>query len=225
MDTVKWTALLSVIVQCITGLIESRGLFFNVKSEDLIVKDILAMELIVQAIELAFYAYLVYLIFYSKLQSNITSHRYFDWFITTPIMLIGFIAFFKYLKNPSRNIRLFESIQEEYDTIWKILTANAGMLGLGLASELSMIDKNAGVALGFLPFTYVFKILYSEYAQFTPLSVTLYYVIFVVWGLYGVSAVLPFGAKNSMYNILDLFAKNFYGMFLFVFLYLKRSTA
>jgi bacteriorhodopsin len=225
METVKSTALLSVTLQCITGLIESNGLFFKVKKEDVIVKDILAMELFVQAIELVFYLHLVYLIFYSKLHGNITSHRYLDWFITTPIMLISFISFFKYLKNPNRNIRLFESIEEEYGNISKLILANATMLGIGLASELSIIDKNIGVAVGFLPFTYIFKILYSEYAKFTTLSMMLYYFIFLVWGLYGVSAVLPFGPKNSMYNILDLFAKNFYGLFLFAFLYFRQSKA
>lgn len=225
MDTVKSTALLSVTLQFITGLIESTGLFFQVKKEDLIVKDILAMELFVQAIEFVFYLYLVYLIFYSKLHSNITSHRYLDWFITTPIMLVSFVSFFKYLKDPNRNIRLNESIQEEYANIWKLVIANASMLGLGLASELSIIDKNVGVTIGFLPFAYIFKILYSEYARFTTLSMMLYYFIFIVWGMYGIGAVLPFGPKNSMYNILDLFAKNFYGLFLFVFLYFKQSKA
>jgi hypothetical protein len=225
MDSVKFTAILSATVQFITGLIESGGLLFEVRSEDLIVKDILAMELIVQAIELGFYLYLVYLILSNKLHRDITSHRYLDWFITTPIMLIGFISFFKYLKNPNRNIRLFESIQEEYSNIWKIVVANASMLGLGLASELSIINKNVGVTVGFLPFAYIFKILYSEYAKFTTLSLVLYYCIFIIWGLYGVGALLPFGPKNSMYNILDLFSKNVYGMFLFVFLYFRRSMA
>ena len=120
---------------------------------------------------------------------------------------------------------MFESIEEEYGNISKLILANATMLGIGLASELSIIDKNIGVAVGFLPFTYIFKILYSEYAKFTTLSMMLYYFIFLVWGLYGVSAVLPFGPKNSMYNILDLFAKNFYGLFLFVFLYFRQSKA
>lgn len=225
METVKFTAILSAILQFVTGLIESRGLFFHVRKQDLIVKDILAMELFVQMIEFMFYLYLVYLILSNGLHHSITSHRYIDWFITTPIMLISFITFFKYLKDPNRNIRLFESIQEEYSNIWKLIIANASMLGLGLASELSVINKNLGITLGFLPFTYIFKILYSEYAKFTSLSMIVYYLIFLIWGAYGVSAILPFDSKNSMYNILDLFAKNFYGLFLFGFLYFKQSKA
>jgi bacteriorhodopsin len=225
MDNVKFTALLSLTVQLITGVVEATGLLFEVKSEDLIVKDILTMELLVQCIEFIFYLYLVYLIFLNKLHRNVTSHRYLDWFITTPVMLIGFITLFKYLKNPSRNIRLFESIQEEYANILKIITANATMLGLGLASELSLINKDIGVTIGFLPFAYIFNLLYSEYAKFTTLSLGLYFFILIIWGGYGVAAFLPFSSKNSMYNILDLFAKNFYGLFLFVFLYLKQSKA
>jgi bacteriorhodopsin len=222
MDNVKFTVLLSVILQFITSVIEATGLFFEVPSKDLIIKDILTMELLVQSIEFVFYLYLVYLIFSNKLHRNITSHRYLDWFITTPVMLIGFIILFKYLRDPNRNIRLFESIQEESSNILKIIAANATMLGFGLASELSFIDTNLGVTLGFIPFTYIFNLLYSEYAKFTSLSLTFYYFIFIVWGAYGVSALLPFASKNSMYNILDLFSKNVYGLLLFTLLYFKQ---
>jgi bacteriorhodopsin len=40
--------------------------------------------------------------------------------------------------------------------------------------------------------------------------------MFVVWSLYGVAAVFDFTTKNISYNILDLFAKNFYGLFLYI---------
>jgi bacteriorhodopsin len=32
--------------------------------------------------------------------------------------------------------------------------------------------------------------------------------------LYGIVAVLPYKIKNMCYNILDLFSKNFFGIFL-----------
>jgi len=34
------------------------------------------------------------------------------------------------------------------------------------------------------------------------------------WSLYGVAAVFPNIAKNSMYNLLDIVSKNFYSVFL-----------
>ena len=42
----------------------------------------------------------------------------------------------------------------------------------------------------------------------------LFWYFFFFWSLYGVVAVLPYYVKNSFYNILDLFAKNFFGIFL-----------
>jgi bacteriorhodopsin len=32
--------------------------------------------------------------------------------------------------------------------------------------------------------------------------------------MYGIVAVLPYTLKNTIYNVLDLFAKNFFGLFL-----------
>jgi bacteriorhodopsin len=208
----------SLAIQLITGLIEASGLFFNVKSEDTIVRDILAMELIVQAIEFMFYIYLVYLIITVGITSDITSHRYVDWALTTPVMLISFVIFFKYLRDPTRNIRLWESIQEEQGNIIKLVIANALMLLLGFLGERKIINPYVGITLGFLPFAYAFKILYCEYATHTELARTLFYIAFVIWGLYGVAAVLPFAPKNTFYNILDLFSKNAYGLFLYAYL-------
>ena len=39
--------------------------------------------------------------------------------------------------------------------------------------------------------------------------------MFSVWSLYGVAALLPALQKNIGYNVLDLIAKNFYGIFIF----------
>jgi bacteriorhodopsin len=214
------SAYASIGVQLTTGLIEVEGLTVNLKKEDLILQDILLMELIVQAIELLFYVYLVYRIVNNHISTAITSHRYIDWAITTPVMLISFILFFKYLKDKSRNIRIIESINEEKENIIKVVIANALMLILGFLSEISLIPKYVGITLGFLPFAYAFKIIYANYAKFNNLSLIIYYASFFIWGMYGVSAVLPFHLKNTFYNILDLFAKNAYGLFLY--LYIKK---
>lgn len=218
MNTVSVSAIGSLLVQFFTGLFESNGLFVPLKEEDLIVKDVLALELLVQSIEFLFYVYLVYMIYTKQLSSTITSHRYLDWFITTPTMLVSFVIFFKYLKNPTRKIRILESMKEEQGNLTKLVLGNALMLLFGFLAETSRIPKYIGVILGFLPFAYIFKILYSEYAKGTTLSLVLYYFSFFIWGLYGVSAVLPFASKNTMYNILDIFAKNAYGLFIYFYI-------
>ena len=37
---------------------------------------------------------------------------------------------------------------------------------------------------------------------------------FIIWFLYGIAALLNYKMKNIMYNILDLFAKNLFGIYL-----------
>ena len=116
MSLLNSTAIGSLVAQLVTGAIELSALFFDVKPEDTIVKDVLAMELSVQIVEFIFYLFLVYKIMTKTLEKDITGHRYIDWVITTPFMLLvlslvlsfnsntkiklqwyAFIVFFNYL--------------------------------------------------------------------------------------------------------------------------------
>ena len=222
MTALNASAYISLAVQFITGAIETEGLLINIKKEDLILRDILTIELFVQTIEFIFYLYLVSLIIKNAVNKDITSHRYGDWSITTPTMLISFLLFFKYLQNPKRGIRLIDSVKEEKTNIIKIVLANAAMLFFGFIAERGFINTALGVSIGFIPFFYMFYLLYTEYAQFNSLAKTIFNLSFVVWGLYGAAAFLPFSPKNTMYNILDLFAKNAYGLFLYFFIRSKQ---
>jgi len=42
----------------------------------------------------------------------------------------------------------------------------------------------------------------------------LFWYFFTFWGSYGLSAYMPYKEKNISYNILDLFSKNLFGVFL-----------
>jgi bacteriorhodopsin len=224
MNTLNLSAYTSLSLQFITGIIEGQGLTLTLQPKDLILQDILLMELFVQAIEFIFYLYLVQSIVSGQLAKTVTSHRYIDWSITTPIMLISFILFFKYLQKPDRGIRFQQSFLEEKWNILKIVSANALMLLFGFLGERGIMNQYLGVAIGFIPFAYIFKQLYSNYAKETIIGTQLFYFSFLIWGLYGVAAVLPFAKKNTMYNILDLFAKNAYGLFLYVYIYMLSKT-
>ena len=46
----------------------------------------------------------------------------------------------------------------------------------------------------------------------TSMKIYAYFLVF--WSLYGIVAVLPYALKNTIYNVLDLFSKNFFGIFL-----------
>ena len=218
MSLLNSTAVGSLVAQLVTGAIEVSGLFFDVKPEDTIVKDVLMMELSVQIIELVFYLFLVYKIMTKTLEKDITGHRYIDWVLTTPFMLISLVVFFKHLKEPDRKIRLLESMREEKTNILLIVGGNLLMLLFGYLAEAGFMNNGIAVALGFIPFAFIFKQLYANYVSKQNISIYVFYFVFGIWALYGVAAMLPFILKNSFYNVLDLFAKNAYGLFLYFYL-------
>ena len=90
------------------------------------------------------------------------------------------------------------------------------MLIFGLFSELKILNTKTAVALGFVPFILYFKIIYNNFINKNspPRQIIMYSFFVIIWSLYGVAALLPYNEKNTMYNILDLFAKNFFGIIL-----------
>lgn len=214
MDWLNISAFTSLGLQVVAGLIEIWGLTFPVSEKDLIVRDVLVSEVWIEVVEFIFYCYLVGLILFSKVPLSITAQRYIDWVITTPIMLINFAFFFMYRNNKHQGKRYGELLREEAPTLVKIVIANFLMLACGLLGELGILSQKFSTVLGFLPFAYIFKQLYFKYVgKEDQMSLTLFYSVFAIWGSYGVSALLPFAAKNVCYNILDLFAKNAFGIF------------
>ena len=216
----------SLFIQFITGLAGLLGLTYKLDDKDLILKSALKLETLVQLIEFIFYIYLVYSIQNNILPNNITSIRYFDWVITTPIMLLSTIIYLKYNEEikKGKTLDLFELIKSEKNNILKILLGNWMMLLFGYLGEVNIINIKYTTPIGFIFFAYVFKLLYSNYAIKTNDGLKLYWPMFLFWSLYGISAVFDFVYKNISYNILDIFAKNFYGLFLFILIKSKSTN-
>jgi len=218
MNLLNLTSYSSLFIQLITGIVGIKGLSYKLDKKDEILKSALRLEILVQLIELIFYLYLVYSIHNKILPNNITSIRYFDWAITTPTMLLSTIIYLKYNeeKEINKTIKLFDLLKSEKNNILKILVANWMMLLFGYLGEINVIDIKYTTPIGFIFFAYVFKMLYSNYAVKTYQGLKLYWPMFIIWSLYGIAAVFDFNIKNTSYNILDIFAKNFYGIFLFI---------
>jgi bacteriorhodopsin len=68
--------------------------------------------------------------------------------------------------------------------------------------------------LGFIPFTIMFYIIYDNYSKYTSVGIKTFIFFVVVWSLYAVAALMNYKIKNIMYNILDLFSKNYFAIFL-----------
>jgi hypothetical protein len=66
-------------------------------------------------------------------------------------------------------------------------------------------------------------IIYEKFARYSENGKKIFYYFFITWSLYGFAALMPYHYKNISYNILDLFAKNFFGLYLAFILILKKS--
>ena len=89
------------------------------------------------------------------------------------------------------------------------------MLAFGYLGETNIISKQIGIPIGFVFFGLSFYEIWNKFAYKTEKTRNLYYFLIGVWSLYGVAAMLPVLPKNIMYNILDIIAKNFYGLYIF----------
>ena len=205
------TLVISVVIQIVTGIIELGALYVDVPKEQNILRQVLAMELGVQSIEAVFYGWLV-ANFNNVL--NVTPKRYLDWSITTPTMLFSLIVYLIYLehKNIAHELSLFGIFKTNFSSISYILVLNWVMLVMGYLGEMQIIPTLTGVALGFVPFLMYFYEIYQKYVGESGSK--LFWYFFIFWSLYGVVAVFPYYIKNAFYNVLDLFSKNFFGLFI-----------
>ena len=113
-NLVNITIWVSLIIQFITTIIPFNAFSMKLNPPDKILKNILAIETIVQAVEFTFYLGILFML---KNLKEYTPTRYFDWFITTPIMLFSTIVFMKYLeekeKTPDKNLSISDFIKTD----------------------------------------------------------------------------------------------------------------
>jgi hypothetical protein len=215
MDFIKITVYISLLVQVITGVFDYYIIQLNIPSSLLIIKEVLIMELIVQLIEGIFYIWLALNI---TTVANITPHRYYDWYLTTPTMLVSLCIYLVYLKNEERNIETTDSfftiIYDNRNVLMSILFLNFLMLTSGYLTEMKKVSLMLGVLSGFIPFFICFYLIYYYFARFSLFGTEMFLYFLIVWSMYGVAALMSYKIKNVMYNILDLFAKNFFGLYL-----------
>lgn len=95
-----------------------------------------------------------------------------------------------------------------------ILVLNTIMLMFGYFGEIGLLSNTNTVLFGFIPFIAFFYLIYDNFAKHTNLGRKLFWLFSGLWSLYGVSALAPYYIKNISYNILDIFSKNFFEIFI-----------
>lgn len=205
----------SIVIQIITFFIGLYALFIKTPFSLAVVKQLLWLETAAQVIEFVFYVWMVKN--FSEIK-NITIYRYYDWVLSTPLMLYVYMMYLEFMKNKDNlngiQKNLADLTKDNVSTIFVVLLLNALMLMFGYLAEIKKMSFNLAAVLGFIPFFIMFYIIYVNYAQYTKLGVNTFWYFSGIWALYGIASVMSYKVKNISYNILDLFAKNFFGLYL-----------
>ena len=209
------SAIFSLISQAVIGIICIYGLFINVNPKEEVLKSVLYMETIVQVIEFIFYVWLVYNI--AHITYDVTFIRYFDWFITTPTMLLSFMVVMKYFDSPGI-ITFTDFISNNLNNISYVLLFNSMMLIFGFLGEINILSRNISFVLGFIFFFLSFYFMFINFVGNNTINLIIFFTNFLIWSVYGIAYMFNYNNKNITYNILDIFSKNVNGLFLFLFL-------
>ena len=207
------SGLISFIIQLITIIVDTYALTLPIHPKFYGIKVLLWIEYIINFIEFGFYSWMLNNF---SIINNITKYRYYDWIITTPTMLFTYSMYLLTIRKIEENkeYNLFNLIDNEKYKLITIILLDWTMLFFGYISELGMINAKISTFLGFIPFIIMFYIIYENYAKYSSLGINTFIYFVSVWGLYGIAALMNYNTKNIMYNILDLFAKNFFALFL-----------
>lgn len=215
----------SILVQIITGIIAIQGLFIKLAPMHRVLNSVLGFEMIVQVIQLFFYIFFVRNMFIN----NMGVVRYYDWFITTPVMLITSMIYYKYQeyiekfendkKDSDKKIieeMTFINFLKEYrNEVLKVVFFNFLMLLFGYLGETGQMDKMLAFYLGTIAFLIGFYIIYQEFAKKSKRGSQLFSILFIVWSIYGIAYLFSPVYKNTMFNGLDIISKNFFGLYLY----------
>jgi bacteriorhodopsin len=213
---------ISLFVQLVIGIIDYLAINIEISQKDELLKDLLKVEVFVQVIEFIFYVWLIY--YFSKVSQNITPVRYLDWAITTPLMLITLCGFLHHDEN--KPIRFIDFLSNYKSSMITIILLNAAMLLFGLIGEFGYLNVYTSTALGFIPFVLNFKYIKDTFlpSDKDKFKNAIFYWFVFFWALYGVFALMNYTIKNTGYNILDIFAKNFFGLFLAYIIWSKSNV-
>jgi len=146
---------------------------------------------------------------------KINNMRYIDWSITTPFMLLVLSMVLGYENKVIVKFRPF------------VLTMvlNFAMLAFGYSGEIGLLNKNIAGFMGFIFFFLTYGTIWKLFmtgSKITIQSKFIFWIFLGTWSLYGVFYYTNDAIKLIGYNILDLIAKAFVGIFFW--LYLTKSV-
>ena len=195
------SATVSLSAQLLLGAISCLG-FIQSRPWNLLFVSLI-LDTIVQVLEISYYTATF------SIKNPPTYWRYADWFLSTPTMLVSFIMYMLFLHDSNLTIAEFTT---NYGSLTAgVIALDVAMLIFGLLAELKWIDRTTGVYCGLVPYVIMFALMFV-YIPTTPWGYVFLSLQAIVWGLYGLAAMLAYRPKNILYNFLDVLSKNAYGV-------------
>lgn len=217
-EAIAWSLYASLFAQWTTLFVNFWSFTLPLAKPDQILRTVLWIETFVQVVELVFYSW--YSVNFATV-AEATFYRYHDWAITTPLMLFSTMMYYEYRNNPEETITLESFWEKHWHEVLIVFGFNLMMLAFGYAYERNALDLFTSTSLGFVGFAGSFYVIWDAFASKSPENFPLFAFMFGVWFLYGIAALFNSVWKNVSYNLLDVVAKNFYGVFLSYLIYQK----
>jgi bacteriorhodopsin len=179
-----------------------------------VVRHVMNLETCISIIAAYFYSIFLQKISDSKGKelpyNEITLTRYIDWMISTPFMLFVLCMVLGNEKNIPFTFKIFVIV----------LLLDLAMLLSGYLGETGKISKLSGLIAGFfffgLMYFYIWYI-FVAHGKNTFAVYLSYFIFLIVWSIYGIAYMMDDATKNIIYNILDLIAKAFVGIFFWMY--------
>lgn len=180
-----------------------------ITTDDVRARHILNLETCISVVATFFYSKFVKQLEEGVDYKQINIDRYTDWMITTPLMLLVLCLVFVY--NTKTTLQL--------GTFFVVLVLNLGMILTGYLGEVDYMNRTYANILGFGFFAALFGYLYKTFLhkKYNFDNMLIFSSFFILWTLYGVFYEYDEQFKNVAFNILDLFAKCFVGIFFWAY--------
>ena len=192
------TTKISIYTQFGVGVFNAFGLTVTVSENHLLLKDILWLEFIVAIIEFCWYVFLI-----QKLpQEEMAKSRYYDWLISTPLMLVSIFSYLLYEeqleKNSAQPVRLSTIIKDYSESIIQIIISNFAMMSIGYLYEIGQIKRNVAFVYGFIFLLNTFTIIYKQAGSKSNRGIVVFLITFLLWSIYGIAFIMSTKIKNSI---------------------------
>jgi bacteriorhodopsin len=180
-----------------------------ITTDDVRARHILNLETCISVVATFFYSKFVKQLEEGVDYKQINIDRYTDWMITTPLMLLVLCLVFVY--NTKTTLKLW--------SFFVVLVLNLGMILTGYLGEVDYMNRTYANILGFGFFAALFGYLYKTFLhkKYNFDNMLIFSSFFILWTFYGVFYEYDEQFKNVAFNILDLFAKCFVGIFFWAY--------